>query len=132
MIEDKSRGIFFGGNSDFNRKLVESKNIKFIILDHLNNKRDSLYERDSSLNHIICKLAYQKGIIFVINLNELEVSNLKLRAQILARIIQNIRLINKFHNKLKIIPLNNSDVFNTSAFLSTLGLPSRMLKDCLS
>ncbi len=125
-------GLVKGSNSDSNRKLLESKSTKVLILDHSHDKRDSLYERDSGLNHVLCKIAYQKGIVFVIDLNELVVSDLKSRAQILGRIIQNIRLINKFHNKLRIIPIKSSNKYNTTAFLSVLGLPSKMLADSLS
>ncbi|MBS3074652.1 hypothetical protein J4447_04360 [Candidatus Pacearchaeota archaeon] len=132
MKEDPSKGIYHGGNADFNRKLIERKSTKAIILDHAHNKRDSLYERDSGLNQVLCRMAKQKNVIFIIDLNELNAADLKTRAEILGRIIQNIRLINKFKNHLKIIRPNNLDDNDVLSFLISLGASTDLAKRALA
>ncbi len=128
----KDNEIVQGSNSDANRKLIESKNTQVLILDHSHNKRDSLYERDSGLNHILCKLAKQKNIMFIIDLNELNVSNLKTKAEILGRMIQNIRLFRKFKNDFKVIAPTGMLQKELQSFLIVLGLPTDMAKKVLS
>jgi RNase P/RNase MRP subunit p30 len=129
MTENSS--TFKGGTADTNRQLVEKKGVTGIILDHSHNKKDRLYERDSGLNQVICKLAKQKNVTFIIDINELFVDDLKLRAEILGRIIQNLRLINKFGNSLKIVTPKNISSLSASSLLSVLGLKTSIIKSAL-
>jgi len=120
-----------GGDSDLNRSLIEKKGTKAILLNHSLKKRDSLYERDSGLNQVLCKLARQKDIEFIIDLNELNVSDLKQRSEILGRITQNIELTSKFKNRLKIISIKNSDSNGMRALLLTIGMPTNRINPVL-
>ncbi|MEK6918504.1 MAG: hypothetical protein AABW73_00525 [Nanoarchaeota archaeon] len=125
----EKEGLFYGGNSDQNRQIIENKKTKFLVLNHSDNKRDSLYERDSGLNQVLCKIAKQKGVSFIINLEELKNTEGKMRAETLARIIQNIMLINKFGNKTKIIYPKNWESRNVQSFLLTIGSSTNLAKN---
>jgi RNase P/RNase MRP subunit p30 len=129
--EDKKSGVFLGRDSDYNRRLVESKSTKVIVLDHFNGRKDSLYQRDSGLNHVICKLAKARGIEFVIDLNELLTSDLKSRSLILGRISQNVMLFKKFGNKVRIISPNGFDRLGAISLLASIGMPSGMIVNAL-
>ena len=131
MVEQNKTSLSIGGSADLNRKLIENKNTKALILDHHSNKKDSLYERDSGLNHILCKLAKQKNVSFIIDLHELDISDLKTKAEILGRIIQNIRLFRKFGNDFKAIAPKNSSQKDFASLLIVLGVPTNMLKKAL-
>lgn len=132
MIADKSKGIFLGGSTDLNRTLVDSKNTRFIILNHCDNKRDSLYERDGGLNHVICKLANDKGITFIIDFSQVLAIDLKERAKILSRISQNVFLINKFHNNLRVVFPKVWDKLDFEHFLLAIGFSTSLIKNSLN
>ena len=123
--EDK-RVIITGKSIDFNRIILENKRVNMLILSH-ENKKDKLKQRDSGLNHILCKLAKQNNIILAFDINELKKhQDKKTNALILARMLQNIKLIKKARNKFKL--LNYNDKHQAFSFLLTLGLPTNMAK----
>ncbi|PIN92909.1 hypothetical protein COU61_01230 [Candidatus Pacearchaeota archaeon CG10_big_fil_rev_8_21_14_0_10_35_13] len=125
-VKNDDNSIMIGGDSDKNRLFVESKNTRSIILNHnLKDAKDSLYERDSGLNHIICRFAKEKNITFIIDLDELwnDYSNdLFLKARVFSRVMQNLRLFNKFKNSLKVMNLNGRTPREVQNLLITLGL----------
>jgi len=122
----KTKQTVLGSTIENNRKILEHKNTGELILNHKKGKL-MLYQQDSGLNHILCKIAKQSGITITIDLRDIQ-GDKKEKAVILARIIQNIKLIKKFKNKLKIIGMNKHEA---QAFLLTLGLPTDMIKKAL-
>lgn len=127
LSKEKKQVIILGNSIDFNRIILENKKVNFLMLNH-KDKKDRLKQRDSGLNHVLCKIAKENNIGFIIDMKELNAEK-KERAKILARILQNIKLIKKFKNKLKII--NYQDKYSISSFLLTLGLPTSMIKESL-
>lgn len=109
---------------DFNRFILENKKVSMLLLNHKLGK-DKLKERNSGLNQVLAKIARDNNITLAINLEELNTENKKERAEILARMLQNIKLIKKYKNKLKI--LNYKDKYNTRSLLIVLGLPTNMI-----
>ena len=63
------------------------------------------------------------------DLNELRHEDKKEKAEILSRMLQNIKLIKKFKNKFKL--LNTKNKQQAFSFLLTLGLPTEMAKEAL-
>lgn len=118
--------IIQGRDIEFNRKVLENRKVNMLILSHTD-KKDKLKERDSGLNQVLCKLARENNITIVIDFNELKVEDKKASAVILGRIIQNIKLIKKFKNKLIII--NSQDKTGISAFLRILGADTKIAKE---
>ena len=122
----KKKVIVQGQGIDFNRKILENKKVDMLILQHKIGK-DKLKERDSGLNHILCKLAKDNNITLAIDFNELKSGDKKEKAIILARIIQNIRLIKKAKCKLRILnkPKDNRSL---QALFRTLGADTKLAK----
>jgi len=54
----------------------------------------------------------------------------KTRAEIVARVLQNIKLIKKYKNKFKLLNYKNRK--QAFSFLLTLGLPTKMAKEALN
>ena len=112
-----------GRDIEFNRKVLEMKNINMLILSH-KNKKDKLKQRDSGLNHVLCKIPKEKNIIFLIDFSEILNSERIEKAKILGRAIQNIKLIKKYKNSIKLINKQGRDNFDLRAFLQVLGMPT--------
>ncbi len=47
---------------EFNRKILENKDVDILLDPHLHNRKDKLKERDSGLNEILCKIAAKNNI----------------------------------------------------------------------
>ena len=123
------QGIVQGKDISFNRKVLESKKTEMLILSHTD-KKDRLKQRDSGLNQVLCRIAKDNNITLVIDLKELtEEKDKKEKGKILARILQNIKLIKKFKNKFKL--LNSGNKSQAFSLLLTWGLPTNMAKEAL-
>lgn len=127
LAKQGKKVIVHGRSIEFNREILEIKKVNMLILEH-KNKRDKLKQRDSGLNEVLCKLARDKNITFAIDFREIQESTGKERAKILGRIIQNIKLIKKFKNKLEILN-KPEDKLNLAAFLRTLGADTKMASE---
>lgn len=127
LNKSREKRVVQGKNIEFNRKILESKKVKMLILSH-KDKRDRLKERNSGLNQVLCKLARENNITLAIDFNELREEEKKERAKILARIIQNIKLIKKFRNKLIIIN-RPEDKQSLQALLRILGANTKLAKE---
>lgn len=114
-----------GSSIEENRKLIEkSKNIT-LVLNH-KNKKDKLKQRDSGLNQVLCNLARERNITLAIDLNELQIESKLEKAKILSRILQNLKLIKKYKNQLKLINIKNKP--QAFSFLVSLGADTNLAK----
>jgi len=119
-----------GKDIAFNRLILENKKVSALILSHTD-KKDRLKQRDSGLNQVLCKIAKKNNITLILNLKELkEEKDKKTRAEIVARVLQNIKLIKKYKNKFKLLNYKNRK--QAFSFLLTLGLPTKMAKEALN
>ena len=121
------KNIVQGDSISFNRKVLERKQAEILILNHKHGK-DRLKQRDSGLNHILCRIAKENNITLAIDLNELvKEGDKKTKAEILGRIIQNIKLIKKYKNRFKLVNYRNKE--QAFSFLITLGMPTNQAKE---
>ena len=125
----ENKKIVQGKDISFNRKVLESKKTRMLILSHTD-KKDKLKQRDSGLNQVLCKIARENNIILAIDMNELKIEDKKTKAQILSRIMQNIKLIKKFKNNFRLLNYNNKE--QAFSFLLSLGLPTDVAKRAVS
>ncbi len=125
----ENKKIVQGKDISFNRKVLESKKTRMLILSHTD-KKDKLKQRDSGLNQVLCKIARENNIILAIDMNELKIEDKKTKAQILSRIMQNIKLIKKFKNNFRLLNYNNKE--QAFSFLLSLGLPTDVAKRALN
>jgi len=143
--------IVQGKDIGFNRIILENKKVDMLILSHTN-KKDKLKQRDSGLNHVLCNLAKQNNILLAIDLNELiktqdkpqnssqkfgileleksEGFSRKEKALILARMIQNLKLMKKAKNKFKLLNYKNKS--QAFSFLLSLGASTEQAKEAVS
>ena len=131
-----------GQDDEFNRRILETCNIDYLVSPE-NSKfhhKDGLKQRDSGLNHVLAKIANEKGIAIVINFSEISESTdeknmleKKARALVLARIIQNIKLCRKAKCKIKIATFAKTKTQlrtpnELKAFAFSLGMSSQQVK----
>ncbi|MCG2719072.1 MAG: hypothetical protein L6408_09615 [Nanoarchaeota archaeon] len=90
----KDLKIVLGSKS--NRTLVEMKNIDILLSPERGVKKDHLHYRNSGLNQVVCKLAKKRNIAIGFNFNDILITKGKERAQILGRMMQNVRLCRKY------------------------------------
>ena len=88
--------VIVSGNGDVkrNREIVEAS--PDVLLSPSLGKRDFMKERNSGLDHIICKIAAKNKVAIGIHFNEILYASEKQRAVILGRIMQNIKLCRKY------------------------------------
>jgi len=120
--------IFSSDNDELNRKILEKEKIDILLLN-LSGRKDKMKQRNSGFNHILARIAKKKNVLLGINLDEVFSSNLKEKAEILARIRQNIKLCNK--NKLNMVFVSEKkrNKNNLKSLGLLLGMPTRMTKE---
>lgn len=137
--EGKDIIIVRGKDASFNRKILENKKVNILLSpesEKLGKKQDKLYERDSGLNHILCKIAKQNSKIIAIDLSEILALEGKEKAKYLARVMQNIRLCKKYKVSMVITSLALSqkglrNIYDLESLCITLGMPTDMAKQAV-
>jgi len=79
------------------RWLIENKKADFIYGFEENAKRDYMHYRNSGLNQVLCKLMKEKDVGYFLSMSHILESQ---DPQFLGRVMQNIRLCNKFGVKI--------------------------------
>jgi len=131
--EIKAQGkpaVFTSDDDELNRKILEKENINILLINQ-KGRRDSLKQRGSGFNQVLAKLAKKKSVILGINLDEILSAGEEEKAEIIARVRQNVKLCKK--NKLKMgfisEELNGAkDRYNLKALGLVLGMPTWMVK----
>lgn len=124
--------IFTSEDDELNRKVLEKLQVN-ILLINLKNRKDFQKQRNSGFNQVMAKEAKKKNIIVGINLDEIiEERNLKNKAEMLARIKQNVFLCNKNKVKMKFIiqkQVNSRNIYDLKLLGLILGMPTWMVKE---
>jgi RNase P/RNase MRP subunit p30 len=127
--ENSKKKIIFSGDDETNRKVLEKEKIDILLLNQAE-KRDSHKQRNSGFNHVMAKMAKKKGVAIGINLDEIINSSEKEKAEILARIKQNIRICNKNGLKMKFVYKNQKrNILDLKSLGLVLGMPTWMIKE---
>jgi RNase P/RNase MRP subunit p30 len=128
---EKKQIIVKGHEIEFNRLALENKKVNALILEHKGQK-DRLKERGSGLNEVLCKIARDNNKIILIDFKEiLETRGIE-RAKILARLMQNIMLLQKYKVKASMINKSSRDNYDLFSFLLTLGSNTNFAKEIVS
>ena len=127
----KNRGkklVFSSDDDELARKILEKEDVQ-IYMPILFYKKDRQKQRESGLDHVMAKIAKKKNILIGINLREIISARGTKKAEILARISQNIKICNK--NKLKMVFLDfgEKNVYDLKSFGLVLGMPTWMTKE---
>ena len=105
-------------DDDFNRKILENKEVDILLSPEQHKRKDYMKQRDSGLNEINCKLAKENKIKIAIDLNQLKKQDKKTKAILLSRIKQNIQLCKRTKTQIFFIPKQSKQ--DTLSFFTTL------------
>lgn len=122
--------VFTSEDDDLNRKVIEKIPITCLLLSQ-GKKKDFQKQRNSGFNHVLAEIARKNKITIGINLDEIIESPRKEKAEILARIQQNIFLCNKKKIQMKFIaqnPKNQRNIYDLKSLGLILGMPTWMTK----
>jgi len=129
ILENKNKKIVFTSDDDeLNRKIIEKIPVNILLINQAGRK-DFQKQRNSGFNQVLAKIAKKNNITLGINLDEIIESKEKTKAQILARVQQNIKLCNK--NKLQMAFVSKKykrNLYDLKALGSVLGMPTLMIK----
>lgn len=100
--KNKIIGVF-GGENSFNRRAIETLKINYLISPERGDKKDTLKQRDSGLNHVLAKEAEKKGILIIVDLDEIRGLEGREQAKRISRLIQNVKICRKAKCSLKIV-----------------------------
>ena len=129
--ENKGKEIVFTSDDDeLNRKVLEKESINVLLISQ-KGRKDKVKQRDSGFNQVLAKLAKKKSVAVGINLDEIMKSGEEEKAEILARIRQNVKLCNKNKLKVRFISKESNearDWYNLKALGLVLGMPTWMVK----
>lgn len=104
---NKAKGLIIveGYSDSVNRIALENKNVNILLSPEKGRDRDFTHFRNSGLNQVLCNLAHKNGIAIGFDINE--VLNAKDQANVLGRMMQNIRLCRKYKVKMLIFDFSN-------------------------
>jgi ribonuclease P/MRP protein subunit RPP1 len=134
-LKGKNKIIAIVGSDDsFNRRAVETMKIDYLVSPEIDNKKDSLKQLDSGLNHIVAKEAKRKKISIVIDINKIKKLNKIEKQKIISRIIQNVKICRKAGCEIKLASLaekkeNIIDEKGRQSFGVTIGMNSKEVKE---
>jgi len=129
LYKEKKKIIIKSQSDDFNRKILENNKMDILILS-LKNKRNPLKQRDSGLNEVLCKLATKNKITLAFDVNEIKQAQSREKAEILARLQQNLKLCKRTKTNIKILgKYNKQQVFS---LLLTLQASTNQAKHAVS
>lgn len=119
--------IVLGSTDEINRAALEDKRVDMLLNPEQERKKDFMHWRNSGLNHVLCKFAFQNNIKIGIGfsyINKLDADEKALR---LGRIMQNIRLARKYKVKLVLASFAESEQdiltpYELKSFALTLGM----------
>lgn len=94
VVNAKTFLIIEGISEERNRKAVENKQVDILLSPERAGKKDRLRQRDSGLNHVLCALARDNNV--AIGFNFSDVLNAENLAEVLGRMMQNVRLCRKY------------------------------------
>ena len=122
------------GNKD-NRKTVENRKIDMLVSPERETFGRNLVTMDSGLNEVICRLANKHNVAVGISFHDILTS--KNRNELLAKIMQNVRLCRKYKVKMvmasfagnKFEMRHSKDMYN---FCLVLGMNDKEAKEALN
>ena len=131
QISEGKINIFTSDDDELNRKVLEKIEINILLLN-LEKRKDFQKQRNSGFNQVLAKIAKKKNIAIGINLDEIIENKDRQKAEILARIRQNIKLCNKNKLRMKFISPSEKHARNKhdlKALGLVLGMSTSMTKE---
>ena len=126
----KGKNVIFSSDDDeLNRKILEKEKINVLLLNQ-ENRKDKMKQRDSGFNHVLAKIAKKNNVILGINFHEIVENRGKRKAEILARIRQNVKICSKEKLKMKFISAKRQmNPYDIKSLGLILGMPTWMTRE---
>lgn len=123
-----------GRDDSFNRRAIETLRINYLVSPERGEKKDTLKQRDSGMNHVTAKEAAKKNINVIINLSEISKLDKEEKTSRLSKIIQNIKICRRAKCEIKIANLSqeNKNLINEigrKSFGISLGMSTKQAKE---
>lgn len=119
--------IFVSSDDELARKILEKEPVSILVILQANRK-DRQKQRDSGFNQVLAEIAKKNKVIIGICLDEILASREKQRADIIARVIQNIRICSKKKIPMKFCGKSIRDIYDLKSLGLILGMPTWMTK----
>jgi RNase P/RNase MRP subunit p30 len=141
FVKDKQEGKLkpqetvgvLGQDDEFNRKVLEIKNLDCLIINETLEIKDYGKQRNSQLNEVLAKIAADKHIVIAIQIEEIIKKSEKEKAKSLARLMQNIMLCKKAQTKLIFLKENKQlDNHSLQSLLITLNASTKQASEAIS
>jgi len=129
-LKDKKFGgeiAVLGRDDKFNRRVLETLKIDYLVSPELGTRKDTLKQRDSGLNHVLAKIAAAKNVKIVIDFDDLNKLKGKGKALRLGRIMQNVKVCRRAKCKMKIF--GSADEKELKAFGFSIGMSSVQVRE---
>lgn len=123
-------------SSENDRKILENADEVILFNLEINKKKDFMHQRASGLNHVMCKLAERNDISIAFPFSSILNLENKKRAELIGRIMQNIKLCRKYKVKTIIAsfaknPYEMRSPHDLMAFFTNIGMHPKEAKDSL-
>lgn len=118
-----------GRDGDFNRRALETLEINYLVSPELGQRKDTLKQRDSGMNHVLGKLARKKGVVIVIDFNSISKLKGKEKALRLARVIQNVKICRRAKCGIEIWGCEDKKALQSFGF--SLGMSSEQVSKAI-
>lgn len=126
IIKAKKPVVVLSQTDEFNRKILENKDVDVLVLNESLSKKDYLKQRASQLNEVFCKLAAKNNIKIGVDLAAIMKKTDVEKAKSLARLSQNISLCKRTGADL--VFLGKADKRSLSSLFLTLGASTSQAK----
>jgi RNase P/RNase MRP subunit p30 len=129
LKKSKMKIAVVGGDDVFNRRVIETLKVDYLVSPEAGDGKDTLKQRDSGINHVVAKLAKAKSIAIVVDFCEVRKLSGKAKALRLEKIIQNVKICRKAGCEIKIASLASVkkdvvDELGRKSFGVSLGMSS--------
>ncbi len=135
VLNVKIFNIVEGISEEKNRKAIENKQVDILVAPERAGKKDSLNQRGSGLNHVLCKLAHENDV--AIGFSFSDVLSAKQRSVVLGRMMQNVRLCKKYKVRMVLAsfaqsPWEMRHAYDLLAFGMVLGMTPKEARQALN
>ena len=124
----KKQVVFVSSDDNLTRKILEKEPVDILVISQAHRK-DRQKQRDSGFNQVLTKIAKKNKVKIGICIDEILASRSKQRAEILARVMQNIRLCSKNKIPMKFCGGNTRNIYDLKSLGLVLGMPTWMTKN---
>jgi ribonuclease P/MRP protein subunit RPP1 len=125
--------VVMGGDDEVNRIAVDDKRVSILLSPELRRRKDFMHFRNSGMNHVLCELARKNDVAIGINYSEFKKMKGKEAAETLGRMMQNVKLCNKYHAPVILASFGKkpSSVYELRAFALSIGMTTDQTKRSL-